>query len=181
MNSHSCMGGKLGKRSALACPAGGHIGSLTRSTFDGLRMRALLAALLLASLLSGCAADDGDTPLGTDTFHMELSGMPTRPMAPGESFNVTVRAEHGMGMRGMHSSDHIGAHMWNMSVADPTAALGQAMTCQHVADEMPGDWQARCTAPMEPGTYHVRAHARMPGEGDQMHHWWSDEQTFTVA
>jgi hypothetical protein len=145
-------------------------------------MRALLAATcLLAAALSGCSDGGEDAPLGADSFRMDLDGVPTRPLAGGESFNVTVRAEHGMGMRGMHASDHIGAHMWNMSVADPTAALAGAITCQHVADEMPGDWQARCTAPMQPGTYHVRAHARMPGDGSQMHHWWSDEQTFTVA
>ena len=30
------------------------------------------------------------------------------------------------------------------------------------------------------GIYFLRAHARLAHDGG-MHHWWSDEQTFTVA
>lgn len=148
-----------------------------------------LAAVLLASialLTAGCSTpDDGDDddmmPMGPGSYRMELSGMPSGPMAPGQMFNVSVRAMSGMS--GMHAmtSDHIGAHYWNTTMMDPTAGLGNATTCMHTGGAMPGQHTAQCTAPMEPGTYHLRSHARMADDAGQMHHWWSDEQTFTVG
>jgi hypothetical protein len=145
-----------------------------------------VAALLLAStalLAAGCNAPDNG--LTASSYEMHLAGVPSAPMAPGTMFNVTVDGRMGMGM-GMHrmTSDHIGAHFWNRTMMDPTAALGDAMSCAHRGGEMPGQYTAMCTAPMEPGTYHLRAHARM-ADGHQdhggMHHYWSGEQTFTVA
>lgn len=147
-------------------------------------MRWAIPLLALGLLLAGCSADDGDDEwrMGPGSYHMQLSGMPAGPMAPGQMFNVSVHAGMGAGM-GMHrmSSDHIGAHFWNQSMMDPTAGLGNATTCQHRAAEAPGEWTATCTAPMQPGTYHLRSHMRMADEDGQLHHWWSDEQTFTVA
>lgn len=145
-------------------------------------MLALLPALVLALALAGCNSPDDSDALDADSYSMLLSGMPSGPVAPGSMFNVTVEGRMGSGM-GMHErmSDHIGAHFWNMTHGDPTGALGSAVTCIHSAGELPGTYRAQCTAPMEPGTYHLRAHARMAGQGSMMHHWWSDEQTFTVA
>lgn len=145
------------------------------------------AAATLAFLLAGCTATDTtDTadvalPMGPGSYQVQLSGMPTTPLSPGAVFNVSVQ---GMaGMQGMHAmmSDHIGAHFWNDTMMDPTAAVPSATSCAHTGGSMPGNFTARCTAPMEPGTYHLRAHARMMDEGSQMHHYWSAEQTFTVA
>ncbi|MEK6976589.1 MAG: hypothetical protein AABY18_09635 [Candidatus Thermoplasmatota archaeon] len=147
-------------------------------------LASLLTASLLTLLLAGCgdtAGDDGNMPMGTDSYHMELSGVPMAPMAPGGMFNVTVRstAEH-QNMHGM-MSDHIGAHFWNNTQSDPTAAFTASTGCVHTSGEVPGTFTARCTAPMQAGTYHMRAHTRMMDEDQQMHHYWSDEQTFTVA
>lgn len=145
--------------------------------------QALLAAVLVTALLAGCADPDGPEDLGASTYQMQLEGMPTTPIAPGETFNVTVRGMMGSGM-GMHrmSSDHIGAHMWNMSATDPTGMLDNATTCAHTGGEMPGEFQATCTAPMQPGTYYMRAHARMTdGHEHGLHHYWGDEETFTVS
>lgn len=147
-------------------------------------MRALPATLglALALALAGCAsgADDHHHMMDGDSFHMTMMGMPSGPMAPGQPFNVTVRAM--AGHEDMHgTSDHIGAHMWNMSVADPTAGLGNATACQHTGGDLPGEYRVQCTAPMQPGTYHVRAHARMMDDDGAMHHWWGPEHSFTVA
>ncbi|MFA5943934.1 MAG: hypothetical protein WC876_05665 [Candidatus Thermoplasmatota archaeon] len=150
----------------------------------------IAALLLIATILAaGCTstndADDADSndmmALASGSYQMQLSGMPTAPLSPGQMFNVTVQAMAGMG--GMHSmmSDHIGAHYWNMTLADPTGALGNATTCAHRTADAPGTYTAQCQAPMQAGTYHLRSHMRMMDDEQMMHHWWSDEQTFTVA
>ena len=150
---------------------------------------AIPLAVALALVLPGCASDedDGDAMggmgmgMGPGSYHMGLDGMPMGEMAPGQMFNVSVSARNGMS--GMHAmmSDHIGAHYWNRTMMDPTAGLGNATTCQHRAAEAPGEWTAQCTAPAQPGTYYLRSHMRMMDEDGQMHHWWSDERTFTVG
>lgn len=147
----------------------------------------LLGLALFAATLAGCTdpdAGDGtgdDGMMGPGSFHMSMSGMPAGPMAPGQKFNLTVMAQ--AGMAGMHgTSDHIGAHMWNMSVSDPTGNLAGAMSCAHTGGDLPGEHRAQCTAPMEPGTYYMRAHARVTdGHEHGMHHYWGDETSFTVT
>lgn len=141
----------------------------------------VLATLALLPLLAGCTSTNAHDPLDEGSYHMQLGGMPTGPVAPGAKFNVTVQAMAGHGGGHMHSSDHIGAHFWNMTQADPTGALTAATTCVHRGGDLPGTYQAMCTAPMAPGTYYLRSHARMSDDDAVMHHWWSDEQSFTVA
>ena len=154
-------------------------------------MRLAATLLLTTAILAGCATPDGPresddghghAEMGADSFRMQLSGMPSGPMAPGARFNVTVQATHGMGHEGMGAmaSDHIGAHFWNTTMMDPTAGIGDSTACVHRSGEMPGQFTAVCTAPMQAGTYHIRAHSRMM-DGGQMHNYWSDEQSFTVA
>lgn len=155
---------------------------------DGMHLpRSLLAAVILSSFLAGCAdPDDGDDdgmdgmPMGPDSYDMHLSGVPTMPMSPGHKFNVTVQSttDHQQ-MHGM-MSDHIGAHMWNHTQSDPTAAFAASTGCVHTTGTVPGTFTAQCTAPMEAGVHYIRAHTRMMDNGT-MHHYWSDEQTFTVA
>ena len=170
---------------ALRPGAAGHAGTgkLNADPRHPGSMRPLLAfGLPLLLALAGCAGTAGDDEgLTSSTYAMHLEGMPDGPVAPGATFNVTVQGRMGAGM-GMHRmlTDHVGAHFWNRSAMDPTAMLGNATTCSHGAGEMPMEVQATCRAPMEPGTYYLRAHARMPGD-DGMHHYWGDERTFTVA
>ena len=112
------------------------------------------APLLLALALAGCTAADGDgshedpAELAATTYAMHVEGMPTAPVAPGSTFNVTVRGTMGSGM-GMHrmTTDHVGAHFWNMSVMDPTGKLADAKACSHTGGEMPMEAKAMCTAP----------------------------------
>lgn len=151
----------------------------------------LAAASLLLVALAGCtAADDGDQGddgtgsgsmmMGPGSFHMSMSGVPTGMVAPGSKFNVTVE---GMAMMsGMHgTSDHMGAHFWNRTMSDPTANIANGTGCKHTSGEMPGSFQAECTAPGMAGTYHIYGHMRMTDGNGTMHHYWSDEQTFTVG
>lgn len=139
------------------------------------------ALLVVALLLAGCSSANEDTPISASTYRMSLAGVPSDPVAPGSMFNVSVEGHMGMGMA-MHrmTSDHIGAHFWNMTVADPTAGIGSSTACVHQTGEMPAAFTAKCTAPMQPGTYHLRAHTRMM-DGNVTHNFWSDAQTFTVA
>jgi hypothetical protein len=156
-----------------------------------MRLPALL--LLAAIVAAGCTspsddADDahqttssGGMPMGPDTYRMQLSGVPSAPMAPGTLFNVTVTAQMGPGMMAaQHASDHIGAHFWNRTVSDPTPNVANGTACSHRAGDLPGSYEAACTAPAAPGTYRIRAHARINDDGT-MRNWWSDEQSFTVA
>jgi hypothetical protein len=156
-------------------------------------MRLAAFLLLSAILVAGCAGTDDDSAdrgmsmsgstmsMGPSTYRMQLSGVPSAPMVPGTAFNVTVTAQMGTGMAMMtRASDHIGAHFWNRTVSDPDASLGNATSCAHTSGNLPGSYQAACTAPMTPGTYHIRAHSRIT-ENATKHNWWSDEQTFTVA
>lgn len=147
-------------------------------------MRLLALATFAALLTAGCASttdDHHEMAMGPDTYHMLLSGVPAMPMAPNATFNVTVQAEMGMGMAmAHHASDHIGAHFWNRTVSDPTANVTNGTACAHRVGDLPGTFEATCKAPLMPGVYHIRAHSRISDNGT-MHHWWSDEQTFTVA
>jgi hypothetical protein len=148
--------------------------------------------LLAAIVAAGCTSpsDDADgshtmtssgmMSMGPDTYRMQLSGVPAA-VAPGATFNVTVTAQMGTGMMAVHhASDHIGAHFWNRTVSDPTASVANGTACSHRSGDLPGSYEATCTAPMAVGTYHIRAHARINDDGT-MRHWWSDEQVFTVA
>ena len=150
-----------------------------------MRLAALLATTTF--LFAGCTTADDDGhhmhALDADSFHMSLSGVPMGPMAPGQMFNVTVMAQHGPGLEDMDAmmTEHVGAHFWNMTVTDPSGSLANAMTCAHQAAEAPGTYTALCQAPMQAGAYHIRSHMRMMDDAEVMHHWWSDEQTFTVA
>lgn len=143
-------------------------------------MRLLALALLPMLALAGCTSNEPEA-LDADAYEMELSGMPSGPMAPGSKFNVTVQAHEAHAGHGMHMSDHIGAHFWNATQADPTGALASSTACAHTGGNLPGTHRAQCTAPLQPGTYHIRAHARMAGDDGMMLHWWGDEHTFTVA
>jgi hypothetical protein len=152
-----------------------------------MRPAALPAALLLAAsiLAAGCASpgtdDDGPGTLGPQTYSMRLSGMPSAPVSGGDTFDVTVQASMGQDM-GMvrRTSDHIGAHFWNRTVADPTAGIGNSTACTHRTGDLPGTHSATCTAPLQPGSYRIRAHTRVIENGTT-YHWWGDEETFTVA
>jgi hypothetical protein len=156
---------------------------------------ALPLLLAVAVLVAGCSSPppkgDGTSTtdthgmtmaMGPDTYRMQLSGVPSAAMAPGHAFNVTVTAQMGPGMSmASHASDHIGAHFWNRTVSDPTANVGNATSCAHTSGDLPGSYTAACTAPAAPGTYRIRAHARITDADGTKHNWWSDEQTFTVA
>jgi hypothetical protein len=157
-------------------------------------MRLAAPLLLAAILVAGCSSAPSDggssstsgthammASMGPGTYRMQLSGVPSAPMAPGQTFNVTVTAQMGPGMSMMsRSSDHIGAHFWNRTVSDPNASLGNATSCSHRAGDLPGSYEAACTAPTAAGVYHIRAHSRIT-ENATKYNWWSDEQTFTVA
>lgn len=146
------------------------------------RMRILAAgSLTLLFLFAGCTATPAAPPLSAETYHMDMNGVPVSPVAPGSTFDVSVMSSMGSGMR-MHrmDSDHMGAHFWNRTAADPTADLGNSTACVHRTGEMPSSFTATCTAPMLAGTYHIRAHARIMENGT-MYNWWGTEQMFTVA
>lgn len=141
---------------------------------------ALLAAALVATFAAGCAAPEHGHTLDAESFSLELDGVPSRVLAPGESFDATVRSTAADG--DLHAtSDHVGAHFWNATVADPTDELPSARSCTHQGGELPGESGTRCTAPIEPGTYHVRAHARVTLEDGSQVHWWGEGRTFSVA
>ena len=144
-------------------------------------MRSAPLLLVASLLLAGCSSAGDDPPVSASTYRMSLAGVPSEAVAPGSTFNVSVEGHMGMGM-GMHrmTSDHIGAHFWNQTMMDPTARIGDSTACVHRTGELPGQFTAACTAPMQAGTYHLRAHSRMM-DGSQMHNYWSDEQSFTVA
>lgn len=147
--------------------------------------RSLLAAFLVTAMLAGCTDrdnndDDGAMPMGSDSYHMQLSNVPVTPMSPGHMFNVTVQSSSQHQQMHGKMSDHIGAHFWNETQSDPTGAFNASKGCVHTGGEVPGTFTAQCTAPTQAGVYYIRAHTRMM-EGGATHHYWSDEQSFTVG
>jgi hypothetical protein len=142
-----------------------------------------LTALFTAFFLAGCSAEeddgadeDGDHDhMDEHTYMLHMSDVPAT-VAPGAQFEI----ENMIGGHLEATSDHIGAHFWNATQAHPTENLATSTACVHQAGDMPATYMVTCTAPMEPGTYYIRAHARGM-EHDETFHWWSDEESFVVA
>ena len=156
------------------------------------RLPLLLA--LLTALAAGCTeaedhggSGDGDGhgddghghghELGADAFQLTFAGVPST-LAPNATFQGTLTVRSSSGEHG--TSDHVGAHFWNATQADPTAAIGSSTACTHRQGntELPGSFNIECTAPATPGTYHVYGHVRISG-GTTLN-WWSAPSTFTV-
>ena len=135
----------------------------------------------LVLLLAGCSdTKDDDTggedhPLDSATYAIALSDVPALPVIAGQPFhfNSTITGDE------THASDHIGAHFGNKTTTEPSTAVYN-VTCAHQAGNLPGKYQVTCTAPMQPGVYYLRGHARIT-EGATVVNWWSPETTITVA
>lgn len=110
------------------------------------------------------------------TYTITLQGFPTGTVAAGSTFNFTD-VVHGAVT---HASDHIGAHFGLNSTTTPSTAIYN-MTCVHTIGNLPGSFPVSCHAPMAPGTYYLRGHARITKADSTQVSWWSAEQTFTVA
>ncbi len=126
-------------------------------------MRALFALLIL--LVAGCTA-----PLATEAPAYTLTATIPDEVRLGAQLAFTLNVEG----TETFATDHIGAHWWTSSQADPTAALSTSTGCAHVEGQLPGDYAVSCTFDA-PGVYYVRGHARVDVEG-VLHNYWTDEQ-----
>ena len=125
----------------------------------------------------------------TDEFEVEVRepvgnytlttvGMPTLPVAPGDSFNFTLT----IAGESTDHSDHIGGHFGMNSTDDDVVVGDFAYGCQHQSGEVPGEFTVTCPVPDDaaPGTYYLRGHLRITAAGVN-HEFWADQDTFLVV
>lgn len=122
----------------------------------------LLAVVALTS--AGCM-DSVDT-LNEHSYQLTTDGVPSIVVGAGDAaFTLDILGQIDA------SSDHIGAHFWTSSQADPTAAIGDSGPCSHTTADVVGQHDVTCTFPA-PGTYYLRGHMRYtPEEGEPINYW----------
>jgi hypothetical protein len=145
----------------------------------------LVLLILFAAALAGCS----ESPVGisegpsstsmpapsASSYTITLVGFPATPIPANTTFTFT---DHITG-DATRTSDHIGAHFGANSTESPSTTAYPS-TCRHTPGDLPGDYEVTCTAPVLPGAYFLRGHARI-GQGNETVSWWSAEQPFTVA
>lgn len=127
----------------------------------------LIALLLVAAPLAGCAADDGDMDEGAQVeWVQEPSDRDT-----GQAIDVTWRLTGPQG-----EIDHTALHWAASSVSDPStpADYGNTSGLEEPAS-VPGEYSTTVTFDEE-GTYHFRAHLIEDGE-----HRWTSEVAVEVS
>lgn len=159
----------------------------------------LLAALLAATALTGCASnDDGDAndnanptpPTNTTDETPETNETPEEEQPlPGVNETVDNVTGYTLTTSGIPTivtagnnftfklnvvgpiaeSDHIGAHYANEELATPSASTMKA--CAHTAGQLPGQFDVTCT--LEGGEWYVYGHLRTMGEDNHTHDYWA--------
>lgn len=117
-------------------------------------------------------------PVKVRAYNLTLSGVPTSPVGSKANFTFALN------VTGMDNatSDHIGAHFWNASEANPTLA-NAAGSCQHVTGGAVGNHTLTCSiesSGITPKEFYLRGHLRLV-EGATTLEWWSAESTVTVS
>jgi hypothetical protein len=152
-----------------------------------MRQAFALATFAALVLLAGCSSSPSPTTSSSSTsasvpapdsssYTITLEGFPTAPVQPGA--NITFQdVVHGAATR---YSDHIGAHFGKNSTLQPSTTAYN-ITCVHTTGDLPGIFGVTCHAPMTPGVYYLRGHARITKPDGTQVSWWSDERAFTVA
>ncbi len=128
-------------------------------------MRILTLMLATAILLSGCS---GSTPQVTpNTYTVSMTTAPT-VVAAGTATTYGFAATGAL----ERTSDHMGAHYWAETPADPTAMISASTGCNHMAGGggVPGPIEAVCTFPA--GTHVLLGHLRIM-EGEDQFDFWS--------
>ncbi|HUR24418.1 MAG TPA: hypothetical protein VM327_00195 [Candidatus Thermoplasmatota archaeon] len=148
-------------------------------------MRVLLVCGLILVGLAGCSSTpDAGAPSSTstsaspdptaDSYMVMVMGFPTTPVARNSTFTFTDHVSGDV----TRTSDHIGAHFGPVTAPVPSTTI-YTTACNHTHGDLPGLYEVTCTAPANPGTYHLRGHARITTASGPVD-WWSDELTFTV-
>lgn len=111
------------------------------------------------------------------TYNLTLAGVPS---SAGSETNFTFT----LNVTGMDNatSDHIGAHFWSASEANPTVA-NAAGACAHTEGGVLGSHTVTCSiesSGLTPTTFYVRGHVRLT-EGGSTLEWWSPEASVSVS
>lgn len=110
-------------------------------------------------------------------FNVTTSGAPTGPQQSRQNFTFSVNITGSENV----TSDHIGAHSWNATTADPTVN-NAAGACEHIAAGSIGNYTITCSLEnrdLTPKTFYLRGHLRLV-EGGTTLHWWGPEFSVTV-
>jgi hypothetical protein len=116
-------------------------------------------------------------------FTLETSGFPATPQTNNQSFSFTLYLNGTQNV----TTDHIGAHYWNATNAEPTTANATG-ACDHQAGGSTGVYAITCKIPYAgtggplsatPQIVYVRAHLRVTDGGTALS-WWGPEQAVTV-
>lgn len=187
MNVRSCIASTHWKTFSFH-PAARNVGqtdplaSRGRTHGRTMALRLVAAAACLTLLLAGCSQSkdsdgEGDGPPAADaaSYTIMLSEFPVAPLEGGQEFPFNSTISGGI----ERASDHIGAHFGPNSTTAPSTTAYPSV-CPHSIGQLPGTFQVTCAAPLNPGVYYLRGHARIT-YGNESVNWWSAETTFTVA
>ena len=150
----------------------------SRPRFPAAAVLAVPLLLLLAGCASKNSSDTTSPPPAPDanSYTVTLSNLPTAPLEAGQTFRFNSTIAGAV----ERASDHIGAHMGRNSTTAPTTTA-YPIACQHQSGQLPGTYEITCAAPMEPGVYYFRGHARITTANNTAVNWWSSEASFTVV
>lgn len=112
-------------------------------------------------------------------FTVEVSGVPTAPVASKSNFTIRVNVT---GTENA-TSNHLGAHYWNATQPNPTAANSTG-ACAHLPDATGaiGSWTITCSIENKnvgATDFFLRGHVRVT-EGDTTLDWWGEELKVSI-
>jgi hypothetical protein len=113
-------------------------------------------------------------------YNLTVGGVPTNAQPSNGNFTILVNVT-ALGGSDNATSDHIGAHYWNASEANPTTD-NAAGACIHVAGGVVGSHTITCAIPndgLTPKDFFLRGHIRIAESGTTLS-WWSAESKVSI-
>lgn len=117
-------------------------------------------------------------PVKIRDYNITVANAPTAPVTSGSNFTIQLQVAGADNV----TTDHLGAHYWNLTKADPTFESIDG-SCEHLATGAVGKYDIKCAitnSGLAPKDYYLRGHLRIT-EGGTTLDWWSPEVKVNVG